>query len=74
MSKTKLYHLSRTKYYYVYPFECNNAVYHGFPNGIYVRAYSMAQAIVYIKRRIAIYENVRYNDIDIDWHDITESE
>lgn len=69
MYKT-LYHLKPSAYYYNYAIEGTCQLSLAFPKGIYVYAYSLKQAAVYIKRQIAIHDMARYNDIDLDISDI----
>ena len=72
MAKGKtLYYLDSSVYYYNYELESSVRVSVGFTHGIYCRAYSLKQALIYFMRRIAIHDMVRFHDIHIEIDDIS---
>lgn len=66
-----LYYLDPSVYYYNYELESSVRVSVGFTHGIYCRAYSLKQALIYFMRRIAIHDMVRFHDIHIEIDDIS---
>lgn len=69
MAKRK-YYLSPEKYFYNYALGASCLVYVVSEKGLYACAYSIKQACVYLKRRIAISQLCDSYDIDIDINDI----
>lgn len=70
MANKALYHLKPSAYFYIYSIERACGLSLEFPKGLYTRAYSLKQAIIYFKRKLAEYNLVRPYDIDIDPNDI----
>ena len=69
MAKQK-YYIAPEKYFYNYAIEGTCQISLVSNKGIYVCAYSLKQACIYIKRRISISQMCDIYDIEIDIRDI----
>lgn len=66
----KLYYLKPESYYYNYAIEGTCRLSLAFPKGLYCKAYSLKQAVIYLKRRIAVHDLCTPYDIDISPNDL----
>lgn len=64
------YYLSPNTYYYNYAIECTCKLSLAFEKGMYCVAYSLKQAFIYFKRRIALHDLCDIYDIDFPIGDI----
>ena len=64
------YYIAPSKYFYDYTIEGTCQISLVSSKGIYVWAFSLKQAVIYIKRRIAISQMRDIYDIEIDTGDI----